>query len=170
MALAGGCAAKPQEVIVKVPSFYDFTSARGALHAVADPYDAPDKANYIFDSSLGHQGFYPIHLIFENFGTEAYSLELATATLRYADGSRAQAVALEQLPRSARRQPLAAAFGANVLGGRVGPGETRSGFMFFPADPSGGSGREAVSLEVDGLVEEGTASRFDLAIPLQRPS
>ncbi len=167
--VAGGCAARSREVVVKVPSFYDFSSSRGSLYVVADPYVEPDKSRYIFDASFARKGYFPIHLIFQNFGSQSYSLESATVELHYEDGSRGGAVPLESLPERAKSHPLARAFGSEVLGGKVGPAETRSGFMFFSFGRTGRSS-DVASLDVRGLVEEGTGNRFDLAIPLQRSS
>lgn len=163
---ACGCAGRPREVIVKVPSFYEFSSARGPLHVVVDPYDRPDKSRYIFETNFARRGYFPVHLIFQNFGVQSYSLRSATATLRYADGTRAAAVPLDRLPSAAREHPLASTFSSEVLGGLVGPGETRSGFIFF-SKASSGAPSEAASLDLEGMVDEGTGNRFDLAISLQ---
>lgn len=81
------CAYHPRlKPIIKVPDFYDYRVRQGGLDIVIDPYEKPEKMNYLFTSDITQKGILALHFIVWNNSDVTYDLEPSKIIIRSVDG------------------------------------------------------------------------------------
>lgn len=113
--MLASCAFHPRlKPIIKIPDFYDYHVQQDKLDIVIDPYEKPEKMNYLFTTDITEKGILALHLIVWNNGNDTYDLEPSKIMIRSLDGKEFMPLPPDQVSKKVLNNTIKrmAAYGA----------------------------------------------------------
>jgi len=87
-------------LIIKVPKFYPYKFEQDKLITIADPYNERGKVRYIFGTDIRKKGIYPVHLIFQNEGSNHFDIASVEAVLIDERGQKHKPITFDEASRT----------------------------------------------------------------------